>query len=242
MIRAIAFDLDNSLIDFRLFKEATAHAAVKAMVKHGLKANPKNVYKQIFAIYDKVGIEHQKTFRDVLLQYKLTPNQFERVQQAAIQAYLKTKFTALKAYPGVRSTLLKLKKKGNIIGIVSDAPRNKAWQRLVLTGLDDLFDFVITHHDTGVHKPDPKPFQLFLKEANSLAKTRGKSRIKPEEVLFVGDNPERDIKGAKNAGFKTALAVYGWVLEKDSKEKPDFYIQNVQKLQALLTMREDFHD
>jgi len=236
MIRAIAFDLDNSLIDFRSFKEATAKAAAKAMVKHGLNANPADVYRQIFAIYDKVGIEHQKTFRDVLLPYKLMPNQFERIQQAAISAYLKTKFTTLHAYPGVRSTLLKLKKRGIIIGIVSDAPRNKAWQRLVLTGLDDVFDFVITHHDTGAHKPDPKPFQLFLKEANSPARRHGK-RIKPGEVLFVGDNPERDIKGAKKAGFKTALAVYGWVLEKDSKEKAEIVLNNFNKLESILCLR-----
>lgn len=236
MFRAIAFDLDNSLIDFRTFKEVTAKAAATAMVKHGLKAKPADVYRQIFAVYDQVGIEHQKTFRDVLLQYDLTPNEFERAQQAAIQAYIKTKFTALKAYPGVRSTLLKLKKKGIVIGIVSDAPRNKAWQRLVLTGLDDVFDFVITHHDSGKHKPDPLPFQLFIKQANSLARRRGTSRIKPQEVLFVGDNPERDIKGAKKAGFKTALAEYGWVLEKDSKEKPDYYLASFLEIIRIIAI------
>ncbi|MBI5226027.1 HAD-IA family hydrolase [Candidatus Micrarchaeota archaeon] len=234
MIRAIAFDIDNSILDFRTFKEKTAQAAAKAIVKHGLNADPKKVYKQIFDVYDSKGIEYQKTFADVLSTYNLTPNDFERAQQAGIQAYLKTKFTALKAYPGVRQTILNLKKKGIIVGVVSDAPRNKAWQRLVLTDLDDLFDFVITHHDSGKLKPDPLPFQLFLKEANRLAWHRGQSELKPQDVLFVGDNPERDTKGAKDAGFKTALAEYGWVLEKSSKVIPDYFLKRFTEIERII--------
>ncbi len=234
MIRAIAFDIDNSILDFRTFKEKTARAAARAMVKHGLKADPKKVYMQIFAVYDSKGIEYQKTFADVLTTYNLTPNQFERAQQAAIQAYLKTKFSSLKAYPGARATILKLKKKGVFVGIVTDAPRNKAWQRLVIAGLDDLFEVVVTHHDSGEHKPHPLPFKLFLEQANAKLKAVGKKPLKPDEVLFVGDNPERDIKGAKAAGFKTALAEYGWVLEKNSKEKPNFYLKNFKDLPKCL--------
>ena len=43
---------------------------------------------------------------------------------------------------------LKIKRKGLKLGIVTDAPRNKAWQRLVITNLENEFDFVITHDDT----------------------------------------------------------------------------------------------
>jgi len=234
LIRAIAFDIDNSILDFRTFKDNTALAAAKAIVKHGLKADSKKVYKQIFDVYDSKGIEYQKTFADVLGQYTLSANDFERAQQAAIQAYLKTKFTALKAYPGARQTILKLKKKGVLVGVVTDAPRNKAWQRLVIAELDDLFEVVVTHHDSGQHKPHPLPFKLFLEQANDKLKAAGKKPLKPDEVLFVGDNPERDIKGAKAAGFKTALATYGWVLSKDSKEKPDFRLTKIQNIEKIL--------
>ncbi len=231
MIRAIAFDIDNSLLDFRTFKEKTARAAAEAMVKHGIKADPKKVYKQIFAVYDSKGFEYQKTFSEVLCQYYLSPNSFERAQQAAISAYLKTKFTALKAYPGVRKTILKLKKKGLFVGVVTDAPRNKAWQRLVIAGLDDLFEVVVTHDDSDRPKPHPVPFRLFLEKANNELKEAGKEALKPNEVLFIGDNPERDIKGAKAAGFKTALAEYGWVLEKSSKEKADYLLKEFRKIE-----------
>ena len=223
-IKAIAFDLDNSLIDFSTFKQKTAWAAARAMVAKGLKEKPLVLYKKIFAIYETKGIEYQKTFADVLGGYNLSLNEFERIQQAAITAYLQTKFKVLKPYPSIRPTILKLRKKGLILGIVTDAPRNKAWQRLVLTGLDDLFDIVITYDDTKKHKPDPAPFKLFLKKA----------RVKANETLFVGDNPEKDVKGAKAVGMRTALAEYGWHLNKESKEKPVFFIKKLGELTSLV--------
>ena len=48
MIKAIAFDLDNTLIDFTKFKKETAKSAANAMVKAGLKANTKTITRQIF--------------------------------------------------------------------------------------------------------------------------------------------------------------------------------------------------
>lgn len=45
----------------------------------------------------------------------------------------------------------------------------------------------------GLRKPDPRIFQLALERLNS----------RPEKSLFVGDNPEADIAGARRAGLRT---------------------------------------
>jgi len=207
------------------FKRATAKAAAKAMVKAGLKEKERTVYERIFKVYAVRGIEYQKTFSDVLLPCGLGLNEFERVQHAGITAYLRCKFKVLSAYPQTRKVLLKLKARGLVLAIVTDAPRNKAWQRLVITRLDrDLFDVVITHDDTMQAKPLPHAFKLLLK----------KTGFKPQEVLFVGDNPERDIKGAKALGMHTALALYGWDLNKNSKVKPEFKLKRIADLTRVL--------
>lgn len=199
MIRAIAFDLDNTLIDFMKFKRETAKAAAKAMKQKGLDLLENEIVRRIFEVYGTKGIEYQKTFAEVLRPRQLRPNDFERIQQAGILAYLKRKNSALKPFPGVKSTLSKLRKFK--LAIVSDAPRNKAWQRLVACGLDGHFDVVVTYPDTGQLKPSPMPFKRLLSEL----------KLPPSEILFVGDNPGRDIKGAKKMGMKTALAKYGQV-------------------------------
>jgi putative hydrolase of the HAD superfamily len=198
MIRALIFDLDNTLIDFLTFKKETAKAAARAMIKQGLPSDEITAYGKIFSVYDEKGIEYQKTFGDVIRPFRLDINDAERIQQAAILAYLRTKFDVLRPYPMVKPVLEKLRQRYKL-AVVTDAPRNKAWQRLVLTGLEREFDFVITKDDTMKEKPHPSPFYLAMKKLNMLAPA----------CLFVGDNPERDIKGAKELGMMTCWARYG---------------------------------
>jgi len=222
-LKAILFDLDNTLIDFMYFKKETAKAAAKAMVKKGLPATESKIYKRIFEIYDEYGIEYQKTFYQVIKPYNLEVGKAERIQQAAIIAYLKRKFEVLRTYPSVKPILKKLKKKYKL-AIVTDAPRNKAWQRLVLSGLDDIFDVVVTTDDAGQKKPHRAPFEMALK----------KLKIKSSEALFVGDNVDRDMLGAKQLGMKTCLAEYGVERKITKKIKVDYKIKNFKEISKVL--------
>jgi FMN phosphatase YigB (HAD superfamily) len=54
---------------------------------------------------------------------------------------------------------------------------------------------VATSGDWGVHKPEPGFFQRLV-ESVSCA---------PDEILYVGDRLDNDIKPASRAGMKTAL-------------------------------------
>lgn len=129
----------------------------------------------------------------------------------------------LKPYPAVKPTLKKLREKGIRLAIVSDAPRNKAWQRLILAGLENEFEIVVTHDDTKQFKPHPNPFQLALTKLELLAPA----------CLFVGDNPKRDVKGAKQVGMNTCLAKYGgWQAEED---EADFEISKIEELLQIIS-------
>lgn len=222
MYKAILFDLDNTLINFLEFKIETAKAAAKAMVANGLPATEVEAYGKIFSVYDEKGIEYQKTFYEVLKPYGLEINLAERIQQAAILAYLQKKFDVLRTYPIVKPTLATLKEDYKL-GVVTDAPRNKAWQRLIITGLSDYFDAVITLDDTMAFKPSPGGFNLALK----------KLKLAAPECLFVGDNPERDIKGAQELGMKTCLAKYGWNKRK-TDIKADYEISRFEDILKVL--------
>jgi len=232
MMKAVGFDLDNTLIDFMKFKEETAEAAAKAMVEAGLKEDPSKVSKQIFEIYDEYGIEYQKTFSSLLWEKQEIRDfrKFEKIQQAGIIAYQRKKFKSLNTYPGVKNTLEKINEELNeSIYIITDAPRNKAWQRMYITGLYPYFKTknVFTLDKTNERKPSLKPFKAFLKETG----------FEPEEVLFVGDSLERDVKGASRAGLKTALAKYGQIKQKEIKEKPDYVLNNFEEILEVLEIK-----
>ena len=223
MLKAILFDLDNTLLDFSGFKRESALAAAKAMKRAGVPLSEKELYARIFKVYDEKGIEYQRTFGDVLYGLGMDQHQLERARQAAVIAYTKKKYECIKPRPKVIQVLSSLKRKYNL-GIVTDAPREKAWQRLVLAGLDGFFYPVVTYTDTLEHKPSLKPFELAL----FLLK------VKPVEVLFVGDNPERDIIGARKAGLMTCLARYGCIDYKEEMNVADYTIGNVEDLKRVV--------
>ncbi|MDI6737070.1 MAG: HAD-IIIA family hydrolase, partial [Nanoarchaeota archaeon] len=124
----------------------------------------------------------------------------EMILAAGINAYTSSKWKNIKPYPGVIPTLKKLKKHYKL-GIVSDAPKLKVYQRLEKLKLTKFFDTAIAYEDTGRKKPSRLPFKKALKIL----------KVKPNEAVFIGDWPDKDIKGAKSIGMKTIFARYGYL-------------------------------
>ena len=102
-------------------------------------------------------------------------------------------------YPHVKLTLIEIMRRGYRLALVSDAPGLQAWLRLCQLDLHHMFDPVVTFDESGAHKPDPKPFQTAL----------DKLGLGADEVLMIGDWPERDMVGAKKLGIRTVHARYG---------------------------------
>lgn len=197
MIRAVIFDLDNTLLDFVKMKETGVRAAITAMIEAGLKEDENSAYSFIFDLYDKHGWEYQLVFDDYLRD-RLGVVDYKYLA-AAIVSYRRAKEASLSVYPNVRKTLLTLLKMGMKLAVVSDAPSREAWMRIYYLNLHHIFDLVITFDDTMVQKPSPKPFKLALEKLG----------IPADSALMVGDWPERDVVGAKQVGMKTIFARYG---------------------------------
>jgi len=197
MIKAVVFDLDNTLTDFMRMKENAVDAAVQAMVDAGLRFPPEDVRKKIYEVYDAKGIEFQNVF-DHALSELLGDIDF-KIKAAGIVGYRRAKEASLVLYPHVRVTLIELMKRGIRLAVVSDAPREEAWLRLCYLQLHHMFDFVSTFEDTGQRKPSPVPFMSALDHF----------QVEPSEAIMVGDWPERDITGAAKLGMITVFARYG---------------------------------
>lgn len=197
MIKAIIFDLDNTLVDFMAMKEAAIEAAALAMIDAGLKMSKKDVKEGIYEIYEEEGIEDQRVF-DKFLTRELGTIDY-RIHAAGIIGYRRAREAALVLYPHVQLVLMELMKRGIKLAVLSDAPRLQAWLRLCQLNLQHIFDIVITFEDTNKKKPAPEPFKLALQELG----------VEAECAIMVGDWAERDIYGAKLLKMKTIFARYG---------------------------------
>jgi len=197
MIKAVIFDLDNTLLDFISMKESAVSSAVNAMIEAGLDLDEKSSYERIITLYQETGWENQQIF-DIFLKEK-TGEVDNKYLAAAIVSYRRAREATLRLYPDVQRTLNVLAKMGLKLAVVSDAPSREAWMRIYYLNLHHVFDLVLTFDDVGERKPSPKGFEMALEKLG----------IKTDEALMIGDWPERDVVGASKLGIKTIYAKYG---------------------------------
>jgi putative hydrolase of the HAD superfamily len=197
MIRAVVFDLDNTLVDFMAMKRKAVDAAIDAMIDAGLNLSREEVRARIDAIYKERGIEFQNVFDELL--YDVFKKVNYKILSAGIISYRRAREAALVPYPHVYMTLMELLKRGMLLAVVSDAPAREAWLRLCYLNFHHIFHAVVTFDDTGERKPNPGPFRKALELLD----------VAPGEALMLGDWAERDMVGAANIGMKTVFARYG---------------------------------
>ena len=98
----------------------------------------------------------------------------------------------IRLLPGYSELLGRLGRRFKLAVVTDGLPAVQRRKATVL-GLDRLVDAVVCTWDFGRdrQKPDPLPFERVLHEM----------RIPARDALFVGDNAEKDGRGAANAGL-----------------------------------------
>jgi putative hydrolase of the HAD superfamily len=109
--------------------------------------------------------------------------------------------TDLKLYPEVESLLQNLKTRKFKLGLLTNGNVETQRNKVSLLKLEKYFDAIIYARDLGVscEKPNPLAFKAVLAALGS----------KPEETVYVGDNPHTDFIGAKKLGIKTIRLLDG---------------------------------
>lgn len=125
--------------------------------------------------------------RRLSLAAALEPHGYGNAIDDAFEAYYAAR-NEVDLYPGVRDALARLAAR---VPIVSLSNGNADLARI---GLRPLFAATVTARDFGAGKPAPEIFRHACTLAGAL----------PQHVLHVGDDPELDVLGARNAGLNTA--------------------------------------
>ncbi len=94
------------------------------------------------------------------------------------------------AFYDAKETLDSLKKLGCFVGVIANA-ESSFTGAIDHSGLSRYIDLVVTSEEAGVEKPDPIIFQHALE----------KGHLRPERCVHIGNAPEIDVLGARNAGI-----------------------------------------
>ena len=113
-----------------------------------------------------------------------------------------------KLFDDVEETLTALKERELSLGILSNVsfPGDFYDKLLETLGIAHFFDAKVWSTDIGVRKPSPQIFSYVL----------GELHIAPAEGIHVGDAPNRDVRGAHEAGMRAV-----WVNRRGAERQPD---------------------
>lgn len=116
---------------------------------------------------------------------------------------------------GCRDALLELKRRGFILGIISDTIYPLEWKmkRLSMAGVADLIEIVACSTDLGMHKPHPAFYRYAVNQAE----------LAPYQTAFVGHDI-RELRGARRAGMMT-VAIFA-----EEGSKADHYCNSMADL------------
>jgi HAD superfamily hydrolase (TIGR01509 family) len=183
-IRAVAFDLDGTLINTLPAMEASWNYVVAPMIGRAITR------EEIVSRLGPRAVEIMRTYVET---------DAEAIVETLSDHFSTSTETYAELYPGVENLIEMLAARGLKLAVVTSMRRRNAIPLLRQFGLLDAFSEVVTEDDVTRLKPDAEPV---LRAVRAL-------ELEPADMLFVGDNPT-DMLASRAAGTVGGAAVWGF--------------------------------
>ena len=221
VIDGLVFDLDNTLLDRQAVFNGVAHDFYEEHLAHAVSVNREDAVA-LMVDWDGDGYANREW---MLSQWLAEWPRTDLTLESLAAWYRPATQRRCEPDEKVNTYLAELNDRGVPWGIVTNGASSQHG-KCRSAGLDQLARFIIVSGEAGYAKPDPRIFWDALTAAGLTV---------PERVMFVGDNAQADIDGAKRIGMMAA-----WV-SRDRQYPadllpPDLTIDHVTELRDLVTI------
>ena len=202
MIRAVILDWMNTIAR----AEPDRHEQyIQVCHEFGIEASPLKVVRGIYAACTQVpqGVPHkfnESEDPEVFLRFHnivLSEVGVKVSRETALEMLKKESEIARKEryvlYDDVLPTLETLKQRGLILGLLTTVTKDVNIYREL--GLEPYLNSIVTSKEVGANKPEPAIFLAALERAG----------VSASEAVYVGDQYETDVVGARGGGIKPIL-------------------------------------
>jgi len=224
-VKTVLFDIDDTLYDASLQIKNARLNAIRATIEAGLPVDIETGYQTLNKVVKEHGKYYNRHFNELLKKLGL---KFDaRVVAAGVVAYRETNLAFLKPYRDTIPTLLKLRVLGYELGVISDGPPVKQAQKLIQLGIQHFFDHVVISEEYEYKTITPKLFEICLQKFDA----------KPNEVVFIGNEVDKDVLSANQAGVMSVRIMKGEsrIGEPKSPEaKPKYEITKLSEIFNIL--------
>ncbi len=212
MIKAILFDLDNTLIDRQRAFTEMLYRVFRSYYND--ETYVEKLVKDMVAFDNGGKIERIDAFNKLIDKYNIKEFTAEKLSKD----WSNESGSTVYLFDDVIDTLTKLKKKYRL-AIVTNGDYVSQKRKLDNLNLYPFLDYTLISDEIGIRKPDVRIFKYALKQMN----------LKEDECVYVGDSYTRDIVGSLNAGIKPIYVCRNGVNHNDVET-----IYNIKDLLSIL--------
>ena len=192
-IQAILFDLYGTLIasQERHFLRQLSHYHLRQLREGKHVAQLGARVLEMTQKLMRIDVFAQRLPPELLSMFALQPDeQTDEIEQEFREALFAESSTAT-LFSGTKTILSFFKRRGYAIGLVSNVSTYHK-EPFFRFGLDRFVDVAVFSCDVGLAKPDP---DMYVNACKQLG-------VRPEEVLFVGDSYNMDVKTPLSLGMR----------------------------------------
>ena len=211
MVKAILFDFWGTLVENGIFPSPVKQARYILRLRMTFKDFIIRFEK---AVMTKPYNDLNEAFTAVCNEFQLDPQPF--ILEKLVGMWNKNELLG-KPFLETIEVLEYLKNKKIKIGLISNTTPSIT-RVLEKFDLNKYFDATMFSYDEGLLKTDPAMFMKLIK----------KLKVKPDDVIMIGDSLPTDIIGSRNAGIKSIL------LDRMNKREFTPKIVNLRELKDLI--------
>ena len=198
MIKAVFFDIDNTLYSYDRGNEAGMNALT--VYGENVLHTDRETFLRVFwqaqqLVKERTGADcaavHNRLIRMQCILELLGKPLFPHAK-VMYHLYWDSLLSSARPEEGVLQLLQRLKSKGIGIGIGTDMTAYIQYEKLEALGVSPYIDWIVTSEEAGAEKPAERFFALCAEKAGA----------DPARCIFIGDSLEKDVKGALKNGFK----------------------------------------
>ncbi|MFC4447688.1 HAD family hydrolase [Halorussus aquaticus] len=186
-ISAVIFDFDETLAVPARSREAVLAESTEAV---GAPDLSREAYLEAHA-------KHLDSESRTPIFAEMLPEDSDVDPEELADAYRQKVAESLRPVEGVPGLLADLREE-YALGLLTNGPSKAQWSKLDQFDWIDRFDATAITGDLAAGKPDVRAFEAVLDDLG----------VEPDEAVYVGDDPEADVEGARNAGLYAVQVLY----------------------------------
>ena len=188
MIKAVVFDLDDTLISEKQYIRS-GFKVISNKLSEEYKLDSEKIFNKMLELFD----ESSKEVFNRLLDYFSIKYDQDYILNL-INIY-RCHSPEIEFYEDVIPTITELRNKGYKLGIITDGYKETQLRKIEVLKCRELFDEIIITDELGREfwKPHEKSYKLMAEKLD----------VKLEDMIYVGDNVEKDFVTANILGLKT---------------------------------------